>query len=80
MHHAYPITGAISTAAASKIPGSIVNQLSEDRGENIIIAHPKGIIDVKVKIKPSGDLVDIESVTVGRTARRLMAGLAYYIK
>ncbi|MGC9068938.1 MAG: 2-methylaconitate cis-trans isomerase PrpF family protein [Thermoprotei archaeon] len=80
MHHAYPVTGSISTAAASKIPGSIVNQLSEDRGEDVIIAHPKGIIDVKVKTRPLGDLIDIESITVGRTARRLMAGLAYYIE
>ena len=79
MHHAYPVTGAISTAA-SKIPGTIVNQLSEDRGETVIIGHPKGIIDVKVKTRPSGDSVDIESVTIGRTARRLMAGLAYYIE
>ncbi len=79
MHHAYPVTGAICTAAAAKIPGTIVNQLSEDRGEVVIIGHPKGIIDLKVDVKPSGESIHVNSVTVGRTARRLMAGIAYYI-
>ena len=79
MHHAYPVTGAICTAAAAKIPGTIVNQLSEDRGEVVIIGHPKGIIDLKVDVKPSGESIHINSITVGRTARRLMAGIAYYI-
>ncbi|MEM4970064.1 MAG: PrpF domain-containing protein [Sulfolobales archaeon] len=80
MHHAYPVTGAICTAAAAKIPGTIVNQLSEDRGDIVIIGHPKGIIDLKVDARPSGESVHINSVTVGRTARRLMAGIAYYIE
>jgi len=79
MHHAYPVTGSICTAAASKIPGTIVNQLSEDRGDTVIIGHPKGIIDLKVRIRPSGENVHIDSVTIGRTARRLMMGIAYYI-
>ncbi len=80
MHHAYAVTGAICTAAAAKVPGTIVNRRCEDRGEVVIIGHPKGIIDLKVKVRPSGELVELESVTIGRTARRLMAGLAYYIE
>jgi len=79
MHHAYPVTGAICTAAAAKIPGTIVNQLSEDRGDTVIIGHPKGVIDLKVDARPSGESVHINSVTIGRTARRLMEGIAYYI-
>ncbi len=79
MHHAYPVTGAISTAAAAKIPNSIVNELSEDRGDLVIIGHPKGTIDVRVKARKKGNSTEIESATIGRTARKLMSGIAYYI-
>ncbi len=79
MHHAYPVTGAICTAAASKIPGTIVNQLSEDRGDRVIIGHPKGVIGLVVKTSPQGESVRVDSITIGRTARRLMRGYAYYI-
>jgi len=79
MHHAYPVTGAICTGAAAKIPGSIVNEFFGDKGEKVIIGHPKGVIDVTVEVTPAGELVYIKSVTIGRTARRLMAGFAYYV-
>jgi len=78
MHHAYAATGAISTAVASKVPRSVVNRLSRGGGETIIIGHPKGIIDLKVTSRMIGDSPSVESVTLGRTARRLMRGLAYY--
>lgn len=80
MHHAYAVTGAICTGAAAKIPNTIVSELSDVHGDKIIIGHPKGALDVSVKALPFGDSVKIKSVTVGRTARRLMAGMAYYIQ
>lgn len=80
MHHAYAVTGAISTAAAAVIPGTIVNQACEEVNEVIKIGHQKGIIDVKIKARPYGESVEIESISIGRTARRLMAGIAYYIE
>jgi 2-methylaconitate cis-trans-isomerase PrpF len=79
MHHAYPVTGAICTASAAKIPGTIVNELAEDRGEVVLIGHPKGIIDVKIKTKRISQGATIESATVGRTARKLMSGISYYL-
>jgi 2-methylaconitate cis-trans-isomerase PrpF len=79
MHHAYPVTGAISTASAAKIPGTIVNELAEDRGEIVLIGHPKGVIDVKIRMKQFGHQTIIESATVGRTARKLMSGITYYL-
>jgi 2-methylaconitate cis-trans-isomerase PrpF len=78
MHHAYAATGAICTAAASKIPGSVVNEVAEVEGETVVIGHPKGLIDLGVSSRPAGNSVLIESVKVGRTAKRLMSGLAYY--
>jgi 2-methylaconitate cis-trans-isomerase PrpF len=79
MHHAYAVTGAIATSIASKIPGSIVNRYAEDRGNLVLIGHPKGVIDVKVDIEFQGKDVKVNSVTIARTARRLMSGIAYYL-
>lgn len=78
MHHAYAATGAICTAVAAKIPGSVVNGVAEGGEETVVIGHPKGLIEIGIKSRSAGDSVFIESVTVGRTARRLMSGLAYY--
>jgi 2-methylaconitate cis-trans-isomerase PrpF len=78
MHHAYAVTGAICTGAAAKIPGSVVSDLFREGGNKVIIGHPKGVIDVNVDAVPFGESVNIKSVTVGRTARRLMSGVAYY--
>jgi len=79
MHHAYAVTGAIATSIASKIPGSIVNRYAEDRGNLVLIGHPKGVIDVKVDIEFQGKDVKVNSVTIARTARKLMSGIAYYL-
>lgn len=79
MHHAYPVTGAICTASAAKIPGTIVNELADAREDVILIGHPKGIIDVKIKTEKIKNEVIIKSATVGRTARKLMSGFAYYL-
>jgi len=79
MHHAYAITGAIATAIASKIPDTIVNRYAEDKGDIVLIGHPKGVVDVKVNIEFQGRNVKVNSVTIARTARRLMKGIAYYI-
>jgi 2-methylaconitate cis-trans-isomerase PrpF len=78
MHHAYAVTGAICTAAAAMMPGSVVNALAEGGGRTVKIGHPKGVIDIEVKTKGRGQTLSIDTVTVGRTARRLMSGLAYY--
>ncbi|RLI84211.1 3-methylitaconate isomerase [Archaeoglobales archaeon] len=80
MHHAYPVTGAICTAIASKIPGTVVNDVAVESEEKVIIGHPKGILEVGVKAKEKEKHVYIESVTISRTARRLMAGIAYYLE
>ncbi|HEV2225607.1 MAG TPA: PrpF domain-containing protein [Nitrososphaerales archaeon] len=78
MHHAYAATGAICTAVASKVPGSVVNQVSRDSGETVVIGHPKGLIDLQVRSRVSSESLEVGSVTLGRTARRLMSGVAYY--
>jgi hypothetical protein len=78
MHHAYAVTGAICTATAAKISKSVVNQLCQEEGTRVVIGHPKGLIDVDVEITQTREGVRIDSATMGRTARRLMTGVAYY--
>lgn len=78
MHHAYAATGAICTAVAAKLPGTVVSEVAGGENGRVVIGHPKGLMDLEVRVRPSGDSVTIESVKVGRTARRLMSGFAYY--
>jgi 2-methylaconitate cis-trans-isomerase PrpF len=77
-HRAIPLTGALCTAAAAKIPGSIVQQCLGDtlvEQDLITIGHPSGKVQVNAKVDEQGE---IESCRVVRTARRLMVGLVYW--
>jgi len=85
IHKAFPVTGGIPAAAASAIPGSIIQQVVEDsrsesEGKKLIIGHPSGKFDVEVKARQEGDQVRILSCTVGRTARKIMEGRVYIPK
>jgi len=79
VHHAYPGTGAMCTAAAAKLPGTIVYEVARVReDEYVIIGHPKGTIHpgVEVKVREDG-LPEVVRVAIVRTARRLLRGEAY---
>ena len=73
-HRAYALTGAICTAAAAYIEGTLVNRIvREARGEvprTLRIGHPAGVIEVEAEVE-DGELL---RATVIRTARRLMEG------
>lgn len=80
-HRAIPLTGALCTAAAAMIPGTVVNEAlianqREDAEEGLItIGHPSGKIQVSAKMDGKGD---IESVSVVRTARRIFEGNVFW--
>lgn len=74
MHHAYPGTAMICTAAAAAIPGTIANEVARLDGPEVRIAHPKGLAVGIVDVDLSGDLPELVSVSITRTARRLMRG------
>jgi 2-methylaconitate cis-trans-isomerase PrpF len=78
MHRAYAVTGAICTAVAAKIPGTIANEFYRGYGETVTIGHVKGVIDVGVQVDMRRGKPVVVSVKLGRTARRLMAGDAFY--
>jgi 2-methylaconitate cis-trans-isomerase PrpF len=79
MHHAFPITGALCTAAAAHIPGTVVNEAAAPAGGRLRIRHPKGVVDVTADVAADGPEVVVRSVGVVRTARRLMTGEAHVV-
>jgi len=79
MHHAYAATGAMCTAAAAMIKGTIVNEVTKIEDDEITIGHPKGVIKIGVKINSSSEKTPkVKEIIIARTARRLMEGYAYY--
>jgi hypothetical protein len=77
LHRAYAVSGAVATAGAAMIPGTVVSDLvaEEARGQDLLrIGHPGGVIDVGAVVEPrAGEPIYREAV-LGRTARRLMEG------
>jgi len=77
LHRSYAVSGAVATAGAAMIPGTVVGELvrEEARGRELLhIGHPGGVIDVGAVIEPrAGEHIYREAV-LGRTARRLMEG------
>jgi 2-methylaconitate cis-trans-isomerase PrpF len=81
-HKAYAVTGAIATAAAAAVPGSVVAAVIGEDGladaRPVRIGHPTGLIECALEVCRSGDEVAIERATVLRTARRIMEGQCYF--
>ncbi|SFG76957.1 2-methylaconitate cis-trans isomerase PrpF family protein [Oribacterium sp. WCC10] len=74
LHKAYPMTVAVATGAAAKIPGTIVNEIVKDvPGDIIRLGHSSGVTEVDMKM--DGEKVLKGGVT--RTARRIMDGYVY---
>ena len=75
LHRAYAVTGAVATAMAAVLPGTVVNRLARLAvpGE-VRLGHPSGVIRVGAVVQQShGEWTAVKAV-VGRTARRLMEG------
>lgn len=80
MHKTFAITAGIPAAIAAVIPGSVVHQVigeSSSMERTVLIGHPSGQIDVKVEARKEGDQFHVISCTVGRTARKIMAGRVF---
>ena len=75
LHKAYPMTEAVGTGAAARIPGTIVYETLKAplEGDIIRLGHSSGITDVDIKM--DGEKVLKGGVT--RTARRIMDGFVY---
>jgi len=80
-HKTYALTGALCTAAAAVIEGTVVHRVIHegfDHG-NMRIGHPGGLIQVGVETEQDKDGNMVISWAYGfRTARLLMRGTAFY--
>ena len=82
LHEAMAGTGSMCIAAASRVPGSIVNEALGGDGmtkETLSIGHPNGVMTVQVKSRPANNEegVEIDGLGFSRTARKIMEGTVY---
>jgi methylitaconate Delta-isomerase len=78
-HRSYMATGAICTAAAAFIPGTVVHQVarpSDERPEpdTIRIANPYGVMEAVARVDDSEEPIHVLGVAIGRTARHILDG------
>lgn len=80
-HQAYAVTGAIATAAAALVPGSVVHRFVGDdpqaTARHLRIGHPTGTIECTVEAVRFAGQIAIRRASFLRTARRIMAGRCF---
>jgi 2-methylaconitate cis-trans-isomerase PrpF len=79
-HRSYALTGAIATAAAAAVPGSVVAEAAGQarrEGGRLRIGHPAGTMALEVVSAPLNGSAQIVKVIAERTARRLMEGSVF---
>lgn len=81
-HRATPLTGALCLAVATRVPGSIPNEMARRLPEGtsqIRIGHASGVIVVDARIGRTADgQPHADYAAVYRTARRLFDGRVHY--
>jgi 2-methylaconitate isomerase len=78
MHHAFTVTGLLCLAAASAIPGTIPHEVAGRPGAGpttTTVAHASGVTTVCADVEDG--TARVRSVSIDRTARRLMQGDAF---
>lgn len=76
VHRSHPLTGAIATAVACAIPGTVAAQVSTTSDGKTRIGHPAGVMAMEAHPEMVDGAWDVEVVSGFRTARRLMEGTA----
>lgn len=80
MHKTYPITGTVCTGAAARIPGTIpweiISQEARNR-ERLSIGHPGGKVEVIATALTTQKDVQMQTIKVYRTARKILDGVVY---
>lgn len=74
-HLAVPITCAICTAAAARIPGSVPALATRASASRLRVGMPSGVIAVDADVSPAGD--EVRSASIYRTTRLLFAGQVF---
>ncbi len=74
-HRTLPGTVSMCTAVAADVEGTVVHEVSRTSSPaRVRIGHPAGVIDVGVRVRRRGKEWHADSVTLERTARRIMEG------
>ena len=76
LHHALTGTGAVALGVAAAIDGTVVFPLTAG-GRTTRAGHPSGILRVGADVRRSGDGWAVGSVSLSRSARRLMDGWVF---
>ncbi|NMG28956.1 4-oxalomesaconate tautomerase [Aromatoleum evansii] len=81
-HSAYAVTGALCLAAASIIPGSVVQGLARPKSDDpylVSIEQPAGTLDIRLDVAAQGadGIPLIQSAGLIRTARPLFRGAVH---
>lgn len=80
MHKTFAGTGTVSTGAAARIAGTVVNDVMADRparAGTVRIGHPSGVVPIDVEIAGEGNAAVLRKAAFNRTARRIMEGFVY---
>ena len=79
LHKAYAVTGAICTGAASKAPGTVVNEVCSAPADQLTvrIGHPAGIFSLEMRVEEQNGELVLTRAALERTARRIMDGFVY---
>ena len=78
IHHAFTGTGLMAAAVGATLNGTVFQKHGSTVGSSVVrLAHPKGVVELSVDIDTSNSQPTVRSVTVTRTARRLLSGVAY---
>lgn len=77
-HKALAVTGAVCTAVASAIPGSVVAECMTPPQGDVRLGHPSGVLRVSARIgRDNGKAFAIERAEIERTARLIMDGTVF---
>ncbi|MES9935205.1 MAG: 4-oxalomesaconate tautomerase [Sedimenticola sp.] len=79
-HPSHAVTGAICVSVATALKGSVAGDMAsheEDLPSQCVIEHPNGRIAISLNLETEGDLVNVISAGVVRTARKLFSGQVF---
>jgi len=80
LHRSYALTGAICTAVAAQIPGTLVHEVVTERARTsgmLRLGHPSGVMELSASVHQKGESWYVEKASAARAARRLMEGDIY---
>ena len=79
-HKTYAGTSTVCTGVASRIPGTVVHEMTRpetlERGV-VRIGHPAGVIETETRVEAAAGGFLVRRATLGRTARRILEGYVF---